>query len=108
MPSDLAIHPQDQPRHDPPVRAVWALNATGGLDEKTVMGLLDDGDELIRGWAIRLLCDRGPPSAEARSRLVSLARSDPAPRVRLNLASALHRIPVNGPSPLLSAGRVED
>jgi len=85
------------------LRALWALYATGGLDEKALMGLLDDGDESIRGWAIRLLCDRGAPSAEALARFVSLARSDPSPRVRLNLASALQRIPVNGRWPLAEA-----
>ena len=67
------------------------------------MGLLDDEDESIRGWAIRLLCDRGAPSAEALARFVSLARSDPSPRVRLNLASALQRIPVDGRWPLAEA-----
>src|SRR5208337_3309811 len=85
------------------LRALWALYATGGLDEKALMGLLDDGDESIRGWAIRLLCDCGAPSAEALAQFVSLARSDPSPRVRLNLASALQRIPVNGRWPLAEA-----
>ena len=85
------------------LRALWALNATGGLDDKALMSLLDDGDESIRGWAIRLLSDRGAPSAEALDRFVSVARSDPSPRVRLNLASALQRIPVNGRWPLAEA-----
>jgi putative membrane-bound dehydrogenase-like protein len=85
------------------LRAVWALNATGGLDEQALTSLLDDGDESIRGWAIRLLCDRGAPSAEALARFVALARSDPSPRVRLNLASALQRIPVKSRWPLAEA-----
>ncbi len=69
------------------------MHVTGGLDDKALISLLDDGEESIRGWAIRLLCDRGDPSEEAISRFVSLARSDPSPHVRLSLASALQRIP---------------
>ncbi len=85
------------------LRALWALHATGGLDEKALLGLLDDGDESIRGWAIRLLCDGGAPSADVLSRFVSSARSDPSPRVLLNLASALQRVPVNDRWPLAEA-----
>jgi hypothetical protein len=55
------------------LRARWALYATGGLDETALMGLLDDGDESIRGWAIRLLWDRGAPSVEVLARFVALA-----------------------------------
>ena len=67
------------------------------------MSLLEDRDESIRGWAVRLLCDRGAPSAEALTRFVSLARSDPSARVRLSLASALQRVPLNARWPLAEA-----
>ena len=85
------------------LRALWALHATDGFSENALVGLLDDADESIRGWAVRLLWDRGTPSAKAIGRFVSLARSDSSPRVRLNLASALQRIPVDDRWPLAEA-----
>ncbi len=45
------------------LRALWALHATDGFSESALVGLLEDADESIRGWAVRLLCDRGTPSA---------------------------------------------
>ena len=104
LPQDLAVHPQDQPRDDP--QAARALGAArhGRIQRAALLvGLLEDADESIRGWAVRLLCDRGAPSNETIRQFVSLARSDSSPRVRLNLASALQRIPVDGRWPLAEA-----
>ena len=81
----------DVSRH---LRALWALHATGGLDEKTLQGLLDDTSEHVRAWAIRLLCDDGKaPAAATVNRFAELAKTDPSPKVRLSLASALQRLP---------------
>jgi putative membrane-bound dehydrogenase-like protein len=85
------------------LRALWALNATGGLEPNGLLGLLDDRDELVRGWAIRLLADGEAASPGAIDRFVSLARSESSPRVLLNLASALRRIPVKDRWPLAEA-----
>ena len=76
------------------LRALWALYATGGLDEKVLQGLLDDASEHVRAWAIRLLCDHGKaPTASTASKFAELAKTDPSPKVRLSLASALQRLP---------------
>jgi putative membrane-bound dehydrogenase-like protein len=76
------------------LRALWALSATGGLEEKTLQGLLHDASEHVRAWAIRLLCDDDKtPAAATVSRFAELARTDPSPKVRLSLASALQRLP---------------
>src|SRR5262249_6975211 len=39
--------------------ALWALHAVGGLDEAALAALLGDGDETVRGWAVRLLAGAG-------------------------------------------------
>jgi putative membrane-bound dehydrogenase-like protein len=82
------------------LRALWCLHVTGGLDEKRLVGLLDDREESIRSWALRLLADASAPSPEALKRLVTLAQIDSSPRVRLNLASILQRIALQERWPL--------
>ena len=37
------------------LRALWALQVTGGLDSARFLTLLDDRSEHIRGWSIQLL-----------------------------------------------------
>jgi putative heme-binding domain-containing protein len=90
----------ERPETTQRLRALWALYASGGLDENALIGLLDDRDESIRGWATRLLCDRGNPSAAAIERFTSMAQTDSSPRVRLNLSSAMQRIPLQDRWPL--------
>jgi putative heme-binding domain-containing protein len=85
------------------LRALWALYVCGGLDEATLVRLLDDRDEAIRGWAVRLLVDRDIPSASAINRLVVLARAEGSSRVLLSLASALQRITIKDRWPLAEA-----
>jgi putative membrane-bound dehydrogenase-like protein len=96
----LILAADGDPRHR--LRAIWALFATGGLDEKACLALLDDSSPQVRAWGVRLLVDDGRPSAEAIARLEEMAgasrpRGVPAversPLVRLYLASALQRIP---------------
>jgi putative membrane-bound dehydrogenase-like protein len=76
------------------LRALWALHAINGLDEKALLGLLDGADETVRGWSVRLLLEDRQASAAVMTRLTQLARSERSPRVRLALASALQRLPL--------------
>jgi putative membrane-bound dehydrogenase-like protein len=76
------------------LRALWALQVTGGLDHSRLIALLTDRSEHIRGWAIQLLCEVGKPPTKAIATFAALAKSDPSPVVRLFLASALQRLPV--------------
>jgi len=86
----------------------WALNATGGLNEKSLLAMLDAPDPHsphgphglnglnglhTRVWAIRLLCDEHAVAPVALARFRQLAESDPSALVRLTLASALGRLP---------------
>jgi putative membrane-bound dehydrogenase-like protein len=83
------------------LRALWALHATGGLTDERVMTALGDADPYVRGWAIQLACETGPPSQSISQRMVELASSDPSQVVRLYLASAAQKTPLDARWPLL-------
>jgi putative membrane-bound dehydrogenase-like protein len=94
------------------LRAIWTLFVTSGLDETARLALLEDASPQVRAWAVRLLVDDGRPSAEAVSRLGEMAgakaartgrRFERSPMVRLYLASALQRIPVDQRWPMAEA-----
>jgi len=76
------------------LRALWALQVSGGLDEKTLLEKLDHEDEHIRGWAIRFLAEDRKPSEATVKKWALLAAKDNSPMVRLFLAAALQRMPV--------------
>ncbi len=83
------------------LRALWALHATRGADEATLLGLLKDPDEYLRAWAIQLLCEGRSPSTNARTAFERMAREDDSAFVRLYLASGLQRTPVEQRRPIL-------
>ena len=56
--------------------------------------LLADADPAIRAWTIQLATEQGPPAAPILAKFAELARSDPSPMVRLYLASAMQRLPL--------------
>jgi hypothetical protein len=76
------------------VRALWALQVTGGLDEKTALELLDHKSEYVRAWTIQFICEKKNPSDAALKKFAALAKNDGSPVVRLYLASGLLRAPV--------------
>ena len=93
------------------LRALWALHATGGLTEPVLLDALTEraGREDVCAWAIQLACERAP-SAAVRERLAQLARQTASPVVRLYLASAAQRLPVEQRLAILEPllGRAED
>jgi len=76
------------------LRAMWALHATGGLDEDWLLEQSNDESEHIRVWAIKLLTDGGQVSVKVLSRFVEMAGTDMAGLVQLNLASTLRLLPL--------------
>ncbi|HSH95094.1 MAG TPA: PVC-type heme-binding CxxCH protein, partial [Roseimicrobium sp.] len=91
------------------LKALWALHVTTGLAENLSFELFRDKDEWLRSWAIQLLSETNEAMLKAqakqitispdfRKRLVkelsNLAREDKSPIVRLYLASAAQRLPV--------------
>jgi putative membrane-bound dehydrogenase-like protein len=74
------------------LRALWALYAVGGVDEKALLALLESPDEAVRVWAVRLLLDDRKAPEAVVTKLTDLAKTDKSPAVRLALASALQRL----------------
>jgi putative membrane-bound dehydrogenase-like protein len=85
------------------LRLVWALHATGGLDEDDLLGLTRNAHEYVRSWAVRLLCEGSNPSEAALKRLAELASEDGSAAVRLHLASVMQRTPPDRRWPVLEA-----
>jgi putative heme-binding domain-containing protein len=77
------------------LRAMWALKVTGGLGGAQLLTLLDDTSEHVRAWSIQLLCEGQAPASDALAKFREIAKSDPSPVVRLYMASALQRLPLD-------------
>ena len=85
------------------LRALWALYVTDGVDSDHLMTLFDDRDEHVRSWAIQLLMNDIQLTKASVSMLTELAIEDKSPLVRLYLASAAQRVPIELRLPLLKA-----
>ena len=111
------------------LRAMWALQVTGGLDDGRLDSLLDHDDEYVRGWAIQFLGDEsaihafrtvGTAPSEVASKsdpdnqltdnqltqkiidkFSLMASNDSSKIVRLYLASAVQRLPFEDRWPIL-------
>ena len=72
------------------LRALWALIQTDGLTVRDlVLGWMADPAEHARAWTVRLWSELDDRPDD---RLAEMARTDPSPVVRLELASALRRL----------------
>ncbi len=97
---DPAVHAalkrmlRDNPDVTRKLRALWALHVTDGLTEPELLELLKHDSEYIRSWAIYLTVASRNASPEAVRRFAALAATEPSALVRLYLASALQRVPV--------------
>ena len=80
---------------DRKLRALWALWGIGGLSSAELIKHLGDDNEHVRSWAVRLLVDEKKAPAAAIRRFAEMARDDPSPLVRLYLAAAMQRIPLD-------------
>jgi len=77
------------------LRALWALHCTGGLSVPIALQQLQSSEEYLRAWTIQLTCEDGKLHPSLLAQFVALAESDPSSVVRLYLASALQRLPLN-------------
>ena len=73
---------------------MWALHVTGGPDEQLLAKPLTDSHEYIRAWAIQLEAEDGEALKQTHARFVTMAETDSSQLVRLYLASALQRLPL--------------
>lgn len=88
------------------LRAHWAMHVTGaysGDRKKTLIALLDHDDEHIRAWSVQLLMDDKKPGDDVLAKFLEMATNDESPTVRLYLASALGRLPIEQRWPILGA-----
>ena len=85
------------------LRGLWTLHATGWLDEPMAEEGLEDKDPYIRAWTIQFLCEESPPAQTWLTRFAALAKNDPSPVVRLYLAAALQRLPLDARRPIAQA-----
>ncbi|MBI5772545.1 MAG: c-type cytochrome [Verrucomicrobia bacterium] len=83
------------------LRAQWVLHVSGKLGPvpATGIGISSGSDEFCRAWGIQLACQEervqeGSVSKALMWQLAEMARFDPSPVVRLYLASAAQRLPV--------------
>ena len=85
---------KDAPAIRQKLRALWALHVTGGADEGLLSELLSHSNEYLRAWAIQLALEDKEVNADMLSQMAKMAAEDPSPVVRLYLASALQRLPL--------------
>jgi putative membrane-bound dehydrogenase-like protein len=75
-------------------RALWALHGMGGLDEAMLRELLASPHEFVRAWSVQLALEDRQVEPATLAAFEELALRDPSPVVRLYLASALQRLPL--------------
>jgi len=92
------------------LRLLWALHGVVGLNEPLAFKLLKNYSEYVRAWTIQLMTEDKKVSPELLQEFARLAREDKSPVVRLYLASALQRLPLEQRSEILSGliAHVED
>jgi putative heme-binding domain-containing protein len=90
--AEIATTNPDETRR---LRAMWALEVTGGVPAELVQRLFADKNAYVRGWAIQLSIAQDKANlAELLPQFAEMAKTDKSPIVRLYLASAMQRVPV--------------
>ncbi len=91
--AELAVRQTDPTRV---LRAMWALHVTGGIEAGLAQYLFQHADPHVRAWMVQLRLEHAAESEHAAlaESLTALAQRDPAPLVRLYLAAAAQRLPV--------------
>ncbi len=84
---------QNNPDESRKLRALWALNCTGGLTPELLAQQLKSDKQFVVAWAIQLLTEGKTASAGVVQEFAKLAKDSPSAVVRLYLASAMQRLP---------------
>jgi putative membrane-bound dehydrogenase-like protein len=92
------------------LRDLWALYACDGLDDETALGCLKHPVAGVRRWTVRLLGDDHRMNPTLYAALLTLAKSEPDPLVRSQLASSTQRWKTFNSLPIIDEllGRSED
>lgn len=83
------------------LRGLWGLHAVGGFDSETTTRGLKQASPWFRSWIVRLLGENGEVGEEQLQAMTRMAAEDPAPQVRLQLASTAARLKKQNMLPLL-------
>ncbi len=86
---------KEQPEVTRQLRALWALQGVGGVDEQQLVELTKHENEHLRVWAVRLLGEQDGALQRQAALLSNLAANDKSGLVRLEVASALQRLPLD-------------
>ena len=85
------------------LRALFAIHVAGKASEEFNLRCLKNNQEIIRSWTIQMACEEKKPSDSLLKEFARLAREDKSPVVRLYLASALQRLPIERRGEILEA-----
>ena len=77
------------------LRWLWAMHAVGSFGDETILKGLLSAEPEHRAWAIQLAVDDLDASEKVLARFAGLAHDDPSPQVRLALAAAMQRVPLD-------------
>jgi len=83
------------------LRALWTLHGLGAFDAALGKKALDHADPWVRSWGVRFLGEDGKLADGIQDRLVAMAKNDPAPQVRLQLASTCQDLRKANPLPII-------
>ncbi len=100
-----ASTPAEPAAYDPnkKLRWLWLAHVTGADDEATLKYALARANEFVRAWAIQFACEGKAASPSLSKEFARLAEHDKSPIVRLYLASAMQRLPVEDRWPVVEA-----
>lgn len=85
----------------PALEALWALNLSGGFDDRVALSTLRHANPFVRLWTVRLLGDDEQVTPEIALRLAELAATDSNLEVRGQLASTAKRLPATQALPIV-------
>ncbi len=89
--SEGLISSLEIPNTPNPVRKLWALNASGLLDEALLVKFLTHSDWSVRMWAVRFLGDSETIGLASQKTLEEVSQSEENPRVLAQLACSSRR-----------------
>jgi len=83
------------------LRGLWGMYAIGIFDDQAALDALSSANPWLRYWGVRFAGEAGEVSAKVLERLTELARTEPTPQVRLQLASTCQQLKKQDVLPIL-------
>jgi putative heme-binding domain-containing protein len=91
---ELAIPAWEKSEADQ-LHLLWTVHAIGWADGLFLQGAMGDKLEYVRAWAVQLSVEDKKVEPDTLGEMEKLAENDQSPVVRLYLASALQRLPLD-------------